>query len=282
MTNAEQWLRDAPYCRILGIEGIDVTPERCELTLPYRAQNANHTGVLHGGVAASLGTIASQAIARTALGEASHPRYTADIQVDYLSIATTETLIAEGRLSRKGRDLCFNSVDIRTQEGQSIAKAHTLVHGRHGSPASPLPVPRLEMPRTGVAPMAERIANNPYIAERGMRMAYQEAGNCVISLPQGATNLDSSGATHEGAALALFDTTGAMAAMSLIDGPLKRASTPSIQAQFLGPMPSGDLEARSQVIHRDGHLFWSDVEVVALSTNNVCIRGTVVYRIIPQ
>ena len=61
-----------------------------------------------------------------------------------------------------------------------------------------------------------------------------------------------------------------------------KAVTPSIQAQFLGLPPAEDLEARAKVIHREGELFWTDVEVGALDKSDVVARGTVVYRIVPE
>ena len=80
--------------------------------------------------------------------------------------------------------------------------------------------------------------------------------------------------------LALLDTAGAMAAWAETGPGRFKASTPSIQAQVLGPPPRDDLVAYGRVAQRDREIFWCDVEVAGQSDGRVCARGTVIYRII--
>ena len=85
---------------------------------------------------------------------------------------------------------------------------------------------------------------------------------------------------HEGAVLALLDTTGAMAAWAETGpGPYK-ASTPALQAQILTTPPKQDLVAYGRVVQRDADGFWSDVEVAGQGDGRVVARGTVLYRIV--
>ena len=93
-------------------------------------------------------------------------------------------------------------------------------------------------------------------------------------------NADESGGVHEGALLALLDTTGAMASWAVTGPGPYRASTPAIQAQILAPAPRGDLVAHGRNAARDGGFFWSDVEVARVADARVVARGTVVYRIL--
>lgn len=283
MATAEGWIVNTPYCNALGIDDVAFADGRCQLRLPFREANANPTGILHGGVAASLSVMAGQAVAYTTLGVDSGPWYTADIQINYLAAATGETLSADATLAQKGRDLCFSAVEIRNGDGRKIAQSLLLVRARHGdNQVVSRPHGSLTLARHGEAPMAERIRKNPFIASRGMEMALQEGGNCLITMPSAEGNKSAEGAIHEGAILALLDTAGAMACFPLVGRPAKRAVTPSIQAQFLGLPPAEDLEARAKVIHREGELFWTDVEVGALDKSDVVARGTVVYRIVPE
>jgi acyl-coenzyme A thioesterase PaaI-like protein len=99
-------------------------------------------------------------------------------------------------------------------------------------------------------------------------------------MPCSPKNADEGGGVHEGALVALLDTTGAMASWSVTGpGPYK-ASTPSLQAQVLAPAPKQDLVAYAHVVQRDGSLFWTDAEVVGASDGRVIARGTVIYRIV--
>ena len=78
----------------------------------------------------------------------------------------------------------------------------------------------------------------------------------------------------------MLDTAGAMASWAETGpGPFK-ASTPTLQAQVLGPTPKQDLLAYARVVERDGSLFWADVEVAAAEDRRRVARGTVLYRIV--
>lgn len=281
MKHVEEWISGSSYCRALGIECEDVSRERCILRLPFRETNANPGGVLHGGVAASLSACAGQAVARAALGPEIGPWHTANLQINYLAAASGETLIAEGRLLRNGKDLCYAAIEIRGQDSKPIANAIVLVRGRLGAAAAAMPARLIDVPRMGPAPMAERISKNGFIANRGMRMTYQQSGTCVVQMPWQESNGEAGGGLHEGAALALLDTAGAMACFTLTGFTAERASTPSIQAQMFVPLPATGVEAHARVAFRDGDLFWSDAEICGIEDGLVYARGTVVYRVVP-
>jgi acyl-coenzyme A thioesterase PaaI-like protein len=91
---------------------------------------------------------------------------------------------------------------------------------------------------------------------------------------------DTDGNTHEGAALALLDTAGAMAGWAVTGpGPYK-ASTPSMQAQVLAAPPQQDLIAYAKVGYHDNEILYSDVEVAGKNDQKVYARGTIIYRIV--
>ncbi len=281
MRDIEEWIARSRYCRALGIGCDNVSRERCVLRLPYHEANANVGGVLHGGVAASLSACAGQVVARAALGPSSGPWHTADLQINYLAAASAEPLIAEGRLLRNGKDLCYAAIEISGQEGRPIASAIALVRGRFGAAAAAMPARQINVPGAGPAPMAERIGKNSFVAARGMSMTYQQNGMCLMQMPWQESNEDACGGLHEGAALALLDTAAAMASFSLTGFTAGRASTPSIQAQMLAPLPAVGVEAHARIAFRDGDLFWSDAEISGIEDGLVYARGTVVYRIVP-
>ena len=81
-------------------------------------------------------------------------------------------------------------------------------------------------------------------------------------MPWRDTNADQDGNVHEGAVLALLDTTGAMASWAETGHGRYKASTPAIQAQILAPAGQGELVAYGRCVLRDRELLWSDVDVV--------------------
>ena len=105
-------------------------------------------------------------------------------------------------------------------------------------------------------------------------------GEARISMPLGDSNGDGCGGFHEGAALALLDTTGAMAAWAEVGPGNHKASTAALQAQVVGTLQAEDLVGYGHVAARDDELFWVDVEVADAATRRVHVRGTVIYRIV--
>lgn len=273
------WIEGSPFARALGIQ-IDALGEgSARLLLPYQDANSNPGKALHGGCAASLAIVGAQAVARSALGEGSGPWHTFGLQVNYLAAAIGEGVQAEARLLRRGKELCFVEVDVATEAGKPIAHATTAVRGRFGRDPA---VPAQAVGDDGASdpgPLGRHIVKTPFIAARGIGVELMVGGRSRLVMPWRDDNADDAGGVHEGAALALFDTTGAMAAWAETGpGPYK-ASTPSVQAQILAPLPREDLVGYGRVVQSDRELFFSEVEVAGASGQLVA-RGTVLYRIV--
>jgi uncharacterized protein (TIGR00369 family) len=280
MEHVRGWIEKSAYARALGVELGEATQERVALELPYRDGNTNPGGVLHGGVAASLVALAGQAVARGTLGPDAAPFHAHAVQVTYLAAAKRQAVRAEARRLREGKELCFVEVAIRAEDGRAIAQGLVSVRGRGGAPAPALPLAIGDDGSADPGPMGPHIDRIPFMARLGISVEHMTGGRSRIVLPWRGENGDADGGTHEGAVLALLDTTGAMAAWAVTGpGPFK-ASTPALQAQVLAPPPGEDLLAFGRCIHRDGEAFWSDVEVACRASRLVCARGTVLYRIV--
>jgi len=274
------WVEDAPYARALGVRAETLSEDRVRLRLPFAEANANPGKALHGGCAASLASIGAQAVARGALGPESGPWHSAGLQVSYLAAALGEEVVAEARLLRRGKEACFVEVDVATADGKSIAHASALVRGRFA--AAPAALPRAAGDDGAAEPgrLGPAMARLPFMAARGIRVEHMAGGRSRVAMPIAEANRDTSGGHHEGAVLALLDTTGAMASWAETGpGPFK-ASTPALQAQILAPAPDADLVACGRLVQRDADAFWADVEVADAAHGRVCARGTVLYRIV--
>jgi len=250
------------------------------LALPFAEANTNPGRVLHGGVAASLAALGAQAVTRATLGPDSGPWHTAGIQVSYLAAARDEEVVAEARLLRQGKELCFVEIDVATRDGKPIAHASALARARGDAPPPELPRAAGDAGESDPGRLGPQIGQIPYVSRRGIRIEHMQAGRSRAVMPWRAANADAAGGVHEGPVLALLDTTGAMAAWAVTGpGPFK-ASTPAIQAQLLAPPPREDLVGYGRNVARDRELFWSDVEIATGSEGRVVARGSVVYRIV--
>jgi len=280
LQHVRKWLESSPYSLELGAELVDLEPERVALVLPYRDSNSNPGKALHGGCAASLGILGGQAVARTALGEASGPWHSASLQVNYLSAAIGEDVVAEASLRRRGKAMCFIDIRVSTREQKPVAEILSMVRGRFGVGPSERYESAGDDGAADPGPLGRHIATVPFIGNRGIRVEHMKDGRSRLVMPFQQSNADASGGVHEGALLALLDTTGAMAAWA-VDGPGPyKASTPSMQAQILAPAPKDDLVAYGRNVQRDGDLYWADVEVAGVTDGRVIARGTVIYRIV--
>jgi len=276
----EGWIEGSPYAAALGVRCETSSEDRVVLRLPYAEQNANPGKALHGGCAASLALIASQAVTRGCLGAEAGPFHTAGIQVSYLAAAIGEDVRATGSLLRRGKNMCFVEVDVANLEGKSIAHATSMVRGRFGAEAAALAASAGDDGAADPGPMGPHIAKLNFAAARGLSIEHMTGSHSRIRMPFQEANADRDGGMHEGAVIALLDTTGAMSAWAETGpGPYK-ASTPALQAQVLAPPPKQDLVAYGRVVQRDGDGFWSDVEVAGAGDGRVVARGTVLYRIL--
>lgn len=275
-----RWIERSPYAQALGVRVEEIGAAAARLRLPFAEANTNPGQVLHGGVAASLCSLGGQAVARAALGEPSGPWHTAGLQVNYLAAAKAQDVVADARLLREGKEVCFAEVDVATDDGRPVAHATAIVRGRFGADPAALPASAGDAGGCDPGAMGPHIGRIPFVAGRGIAVEHMSGGRSRLVMPFRDANADESGGVAEGALLALLDTTGAMASWAVTGPGSYRASTPALQAQILAPAPRDDLVAYGRNAARDGGIFWSDVEVAAASDGRMVARGTVIYRIL--
>jgi uncharacterized protein (TIGR00369 family) len=224
------WIEKSGYSAALGVELAELSGEAARLRLPFREENSNPGKALHGGCAASLAVIGAHAVTRAALSEASRPWHTAALQIEYLAAAIDEDVAAHARLLRRGKEMCFVEIDVSTSDGKPIAHAAAAVRGRFGAAPAALAASAGDHGHSDPGWMGPHVGRMPYTNARGIHVEHMTGGTSRITMPATAANADAGGGVHEGALLALLDTTGAMAAWAETGpGPYK-ASTPALQA----------------------------------------------------
>ncbi len=280
MEFVRSWVEKSPYASALGVALDALTESSARLSLAYSDDNSNPGKALHGGCAASLAAIGAQAVARAALGEEAGPWHTCGLQINYLSAAIGEDVIAEATLLRRGKELCFVEVSVKTADARPIAHATSAVRGRFGAEAAPPVRCAGDDGASDPGPMGRHIQWVPFMAKRSITVEHMAGGRSRITLPLSEANRDAGGGMHEGAVLALLDTTGAMASWAETGPGRYKASTPAVQAQIIAPPPGSDLVGYGRVVRHDPPLFWSDVEIATAAEAETVARGTVLYRIV--
>jgi uncharacterized protein (TIGR00369 family) len=282
MEHVVAWIEKSAYARTLGVEIGAVGSDGVRLALPYTDSNSNPGQVLHGGVAASLIGMAGQAVARASLGADAAPFHTIALQVTYLAAAKASAIVATARRLRGGKELCFVDVVVVTDDGKPVAHGLVASRGRFGADPVELPPTRGDDGAADPGRMGPHVSKIPFMAKLGARVEHMVDAQSRVVLPLVESNADAAGGVHEGAALALLDTTGAMAAWAVTGpGPYK-ASTPSLQAQFLAPPAAEPLVGYGRSIHRDAEAHWCDVEVAGAESRRVYARGTVLNPIVTK
>jgi uncharacterized protein (TIGR00369 family) len=282
----EARLAAAPFVRGLGLRVEEVSAEAVRVRVPYADANSNPGRALHGGVAAStigiVGALAAEAGSPPAPGlEAG----TLDLAVVYLAAAIGEDIVAEGRVLRRGKEITYVDVAVRNDAGKPIA--HGLVTHRI-APIGPAErsVHRervdVEIEREGeLPPIARVFVSVPFIARLGVRVMTAGDGLATTRLPFRAENTDADGAVHEGALAALIDTTGALAAWSLV-GPVAgaKASTVGLHVTYHAPAAGEEVFARARTLTRRNEILLNAVTVTGAASGRLVAAGTVTYRIV--
>ena len=278
------FLDDSPYAQRLGVEIESLDGESARMRLPFKAENSNPGDVLHGGVAASMINMGALAVAEVSLGEDARRIHTASIQITYLAAAIAEPIIADTRLLRRGKEICFLEVNITSGSGKPISRGVCTVRGRFGETESEPVIAIGDDGQANPGPMGPALpARVPFIGRLGLNVQHMADGRSRINMPFIDINADATGGVHEGAILAHLDTTGAMAAWAETGPGNFKASTVGVHAQMVDWVEGEELIAYGRVEQRDREIFWTQVEVATASTNRTVARGQVLYRIvIPQ
>src|SRR4051794_8134932 len=113
---------ESPFASYLGMRLERLEPDVSEVVLPYRQEMATMGDVVHGGAQSALIDMAATAAAWDSDEEPQSAKgATVDIAVQYVAAARGQDLTASARVRRRGRRLCFISVDVTEPDGRLVA-----------------------------------------------------------------------------------------------------------------------------------------------------------------
>ena len=118
-----QFFPNSPYVAHLGIQLTDIQPGVATLTLPFANALVTIGTVVHGGAIASLIDTAAMVAAWSDTEVPAKARgTTVNLTVAFLASAEKEDLQAVARVLRRGRNLVYLDVEVRSASGNAIAK----------------------------------------------------------------------------------------------------------------------------------------------------------------
>lgn len=272
-----------PFAKFLGMNLVEAAHERAVVALPYDLDHANAVGPLNGGASASLLNLAAKVAAWTGIDLDQKPYLACvDMTVQYLSAAVEEDVIAEAQVLRRGRDLFFLDVALRSPDGRPICKG--LISYR--SPDYTGHTPR-RLPRHVRHPEISRIITpntawliQGYVEKLSITCPHYDSGRVRMHMPGHEALMDARGQLHDGALASLIDVCGTAAAWSLVpEREGARGSTIGMQISYTQGAAEA-VVADAHVQQRSEEIFFSTVYVTGAASGQLLAMGQVSYRLV--
>lgn len=279
-----------PYVERLGCRLASFERDRVRLELPFRVENSNPGGALHGGIHASLVAFAGVLAAESGLGSPDdYEAGVVDLSVVYLAAAVGEDIRAEGRVLRRGREIVFTETTVENTEGRALARGLLTYRAvprdvaRRASSEDPEPA-RVDPDAFIQGPldpgvMGRALASAPFMGSL-MTVDHMAGGRARLSMPARKEALGADGSHHPGALAALLDSAGAMASWSMVTPGAHKAMTPGIQVSFMGPSAGEPVVALALNLRKHAETFSNRVELVTADSGRPVAQGLLTYRIV--
>jgi len=113
-------ISNLPFAQLIGMELVDLRPDEAEISIDMRDDLRQPSGVLHGGVTATLIDTAMAFAVRTHL-EDHEMAATIDLTVHYLRPHVSGTFTCTAKVVRAGKRIFTVSADVENEEGKLIA-----------------------------------------------------------------------------------------------------------------------------------------------------------------
>lgn len=113
-------LNNLPFAKLMGMRLVDMRPNEAVIEIEMRDDLKQPSGVLHGGVTATLIDTAMAFAVRTYLTD-TEPTATIDLTVHYLRPHTEGKAICTARVVRPGKRIFTVSAEVHNETGKLIA-----------------------------------------------------------------------------------------------------------------------------------------------------------------
>lgn len=119
---AEHALHNLSFAKLIGMKLVDLQPDIAVISIDMRDDLRQPSGVLHGGVTATLIDTAMAFAVRTRLG-VMDATATIDLTIHYLRPHLSGTFTCTAKVVRAGKRIFTVSAEVHNEEGKLIATA---------------------------------------------------------------------------------------------------------------------------------------------------------------
>ncbi len=117
---AENTLHGLPFSKLIGMRLVDLRPDEAVIRIEMRDDLRQPSGVLHGGVTATLIDTAMAFAVRTRLDK-SEATATIDLTVHYLRPVTEGAITCTAKVVRAGKRIFTVSAEVHNDQSKLIA-----------------------------------------------------------------------------------------------------------------------------------------------------------------
>jgi uncharacterized protein (TIGR00369 family) len=117
---AADGLHSLPFAKLMGMQLVDIRPNEAVIKIEMRDDLRQPSGVLHGGVTATLIDTAMAFAVRTHLADEEFTA-TIDLTVHYLRPHTTGVATCTAKVVRAGKRIFTVSAEVENEDGKLIA-----------------------------------------------------------------------------------------------------------------------------------------------------------------
>lgn len=120
-----------PFFRLMGFELVDMEPGRARLSMSWRKDLCQPSGIMHGGAIASLidTSIAHSILLTPANLEAkTHGgrMVSVDVRVKYLRPVSAGRIYCDARVTRLGRQIIHTAATVTNDDGKEVATGDSI------------------------------------------------------------------------------------------------------------------------------------------------------------
>ncbi len=273
------------WAAAVGLRIEAVTGDRVQLRLPYKPDNMNLGGRLHGGVIATAVVDAAKLLGRWLVGEPGRQISPLDFQISYLRPGGRHAVVAEARLLRRTRTILFLDGRVRDPRGTLLASAALTLRIADRASAHPdedyagleAVMQDLVVPSPGAShPLAELFNQRFRRAGQALRMGRLQRGLGYLDQEPEERIGDDTGAVAPGYQLLLLDRMGSVVSGTFA---LERSlsATVSLQASFCALPQAEALRVIGRTQGRYGELSHNQVAMFGRESGRLLVSGQVTH-----
>ena len=117
-----EMINRGPYYQLLSMKVSEIGVGYSKMEVELEQKHLNPFGIVHGGVYSSILDTVAYWAAYCELDENAGCT-SLDVSVDFLAMASSGLILAEGRAVKVGRSMCFTEATVRDAQGKLLAKA---------------------------------------------------------------------------------------------------------------------------------------------------------------